>query len=124
MDEAERCHRLAFIFRGEVLAIGTPVEVVAARGLAVLELELERAVEAAEYLRAIPGVDSVSHYGRLLRVATRGVPEAEAEPMLRAALARGGFNAGTVTLGRPTVEDAFVSMVREDETRREPEAAA
>ena len=29
MDEAERCHRLAFIFRGSVLDIGTPAEVLA-----------------------------------------------------------------------------------------------
>ncbi|MGH7438919.1 MAG: ABC transporter ATP-binding protein, partial [Polyangiaceae bacterium] len=33
MDEAERCHRLAFIFRGEVLDVGTPDEVVNRRNL-------------------------------------------------------------------------------------------
>ena len=31
MDEAERCHRLAFIFRGELLDVGTPDEIVARR---------------------------------------------------------------------------------------------
>ncbi|HEX5754877.1 MAG TPA: ABC transporter ATP-binding protein, partial [Arenimonas sp.] len=38
MDEAERCHRLAFIFRGQLLAVGTPDEVVRARALSVVEL--------------------------------------------------------------------------------------
>src|SRR5437660_1721839 len=41
MDEAERCHRLAFIFRGSVLDVGTPEEVVARRGLRCAELVVE-----------------------------------------------------------------------------------
>ncbi len=39
MDEAERCHRLAFIFRGELLDTGTPEQIVERRGLRVAELE-------------------------------------------------------------------------------------
>ncbi len=122
MDEAERCHRLAFIFRGELLAVGTPEEVVAARSLAVVEVELERGVEAAEVLRALPGVDSVSHYGRLLRVAVREVQDPEA--MLRAALDQAGYDVMRMGEGRPSVEDAFVSMVREEELQRSKGAAA
>jgi ABC-2 type transport system ATP-binding protein len=122
MDEAERCHRLAFIFRGELLAVGTPDEVVAARSLAVVEIELERGVEAAEILRALPGVDSVSHYGRLLRVALREVQDPEA--MLRVALDQAGYRALRMGEGRPSVEDAFVSMVREEELQRGKGAAA
>src|SRR5699024_4446640 len=33
MDEAERCHRLAFIFRGQTIGVGTPQEIVDGRGL-------------------------------------------------------------------------------------------
>jgi len=121
MDEAERCHRLAFIFRGELLAVNTPSEIVAARGLAVVEVELARAVEAAEVLRAQASVDGVSHYGDVLRVALRGVPDPEAE--IRATLERAGFPPTRVVLGRASVEDAFVSMVREDELRRARAAA-
>jgi ABC-2 type transport system ATP-binding protein len=122
MDEAERCHRLAFIFRGTLLAVGTPDEVVRARDLAVVELEVERAVAAAEVLRELPQVDAVSHYGKTLRVAVRGVPDALAavvEP-LRAA----GHAPHDVVASRPTVEDAFVSMVREDEAQRARSEAA
>src|SRR5438093_105560 len=43
MDEAERCHRLAFIFRGSVLDVGTPDEVVARRGLRCAELVVDAA---------------------------------------------------------------------------------
>jgi ABC-2 type transport system ATP-binding protein len=116
MDEAERCHRLAFIFRGELLAVGEPDEVVASRGLAVIEVELEQALRAAEHLRALPEVDAVSHYGRMLRVALRGA--GDPQEFVRRELARAEIEPLGLTMGRPTVEDAFVSMVREDEGKR------
>jgi ABC-type multidrug transport system ATPase subunit len=111
MDEAERCHRLAFIFRGGVLDVGTPAEIVRRRGLRVAELEVDDAPAAAAALRALPQVDEVAHYGRTLRLATRGAdPEELARQVLGAA----------VRASRParaTVEDAFVSMVRHDAAR-------
>src|SRR6266851_1868446 len=70
MDEAERCHRLAFIFRGSVLDVGTPEEVVARRRLRCAELVVETAGEVAQSLRQLPEVDEVAHYGHVLRLAT------------------------------------------------------
>ncbi|HYY52356.1 MAG TPA: ABC transporter ATP-binding protein, partial [Myxococcales bacterium] len=109
MDEAERCHRLAFIFRGSVLDVGTPDEIVVRRGLRVAELQVDDAPAAAERLRALPEVDEVAHYGHTLRLATlRGVdPEDLARRTLDGAV-RSSRSA------RVTVEDAFVSMVRHD----------
>ena len=63
MDEAERCHRLAFIFRGQLLDVGTPEQIVERRRLRVAELEVEDATRAAELLRARPEVDEIAHYG-------------------------------------------------------------
>jgi ABC-2 type transport system ATP-binding protein len=122
MDEAERCHRLAFIFRGELLATGTPEEVVEARGLSVLELEVEEAQKAAAVLRKQPGVDGVSHYGRLIRLAVRGVEDPES--LVRRTLDAQGIALQRLLHGRATVEDAFVSMVREDEEKRAQTRAA
>ncbi len=116
MDEAERCHRLAFIFRGELLDVGTPDEIVARRRLRELELEVDRATEAADLLRAHPDVEEVAHYGHLLRLATRNAVDPAA---LVASLA---IQATQTRPARVTVEDAFVSMVRED-CRREQAAA-
>ena len=116
MDEAERCHRLAFIFRGELLDVGTPDEIVARRRLRVLELEVDRATEAADLLRAHPDVEEVAHYGHLLRLATRNAVDPAA---LVASLV---IQATQTRPARVTVEDAFVSMVRED-CRREQAAA-
>jgi ABC-2 type transport system ATP-binding protein len=116
MDEAERCHRLAFIFRGELLAVGEPDQVVSSRGLAVIEVELEEALRAAEHLRALPEVDAVSHYGRMMRIALRGSEDPQA--FVQRELERAGIALLGLHASRPTVEDTFVSMVREDEQKR------
>ena len=112
MDEAERCHEIAFIFRGQLLDTGTPREIVQRRGLRAAEASLERAAELALRLRADPRVDEVAHYGHLLRICTRG----GADP-LRVVRELSGLGADAALDAhevRPTVEDAFVSMVRED----------
>jgi ABC-2 type transport system ATP-binding protein len=122
MDEAERCHRLAFIFRGELLDVGTPPEIVDRRHLRVGELEVDRATEAADILRARPDVDEVAHYGNVLRLATKN--HADPERVAQDALAPHGIEIRTYREARVTVEDAFVSMVRDDMNRHEGEKAA
>jgi ABC-2 type transport system ATP-binding protein len=113
MDEAERCHRLAFIFSGSLLDTGTPAEVVARRNLRIAEVEVERATEAADVLRTHGDVDEVSHFGPTLRVATRNGVDPEA--LCRIVLAEHGIEVHLTRAGRTTVEDAFVSMVRAEE---------
>ncbi len=112
MDEAERCHRLAFIFRGSLLDVGTPDEIVDRRELRVAELDVERGPEAAAFLRAAPEVEEVAHYGHRLRLATRG----RVDPVALAldVLAARGIPIRQSREARATVEDAFVSMVRAD----------
>ena len=115
MDEAERCHRLAFIFRGTLLDIGTPEEIVVRRNLRVAELSVPtgaEAVRAATALRLCPEVEEVAHYGHVLRLATKG--DADPEALARDVLAGVAIPIERCRLARATVEDAFVSMVRDD----------
>ena len=121
MDEAERCHRIAFISQGSLLDVGTPAEVVARRGLRVAELEVDDAVAATDALVPRPEVDEVSHYGHVLRVATRG--GADPAELARQVLGQSGVTIHTLSGTRATVEDAFVSMVR-DELRASAEERA
>ena len=113
MDEAERCHRLAFIFRGTLLDVGTPEEVVARRELRVAEIDVERPHDFAEALRADDRIEEVSHLGNLLRVATRRRtdPHEVAEEIAQ----RSGLRVRAAREIRTTVEDAFVAMVRSEE---------
>jgi ABC-2 type transport system ATP-binding protein len=115
MDEAERCHRLAFIFRGEVLAVGTPAEVVERRGLKVVELACARPIAAGDALREHPEVDEVTFLGETLRVALRGVDDALA--FVKRTLADKGIAVERTAIARATVEDAFVSMVRAEQAQ-------
>ena len=110
MDEAERCHRLAFIFRGELLDSGTPDEIVGRRHLRIAEIDLERAGEASEILRARDEVQEVAHYGHRLRLATR--QDVDPVDLVRRVLGDRGMSAEAPREIRPTVEDAFVAMVR------------
>ncbi|MFO0740168.1 MAG: ABC transporter ATP-binding protein [Labilithrix sp.] len=109
MDEAERCHRIAFIFHGELLDVGTPEEIIARRGLRVAELVVDEARVAAAALRAEANVDEVAHYGHVLRVAVKS--EAPAD-FARRVLAARSIPVRSAVETRVTVEDAFVSMVR------------
>jgi ABC-2 type transport system ATP-binding protein len=116
MDEAERCHRLAFIFAGRLLDIGTPEEMVDRRHLRVADMEVDRATDAAAALRARPEVDEVAHYGRLLRLATLG--GADPQEVARRSLTPLGIAVEAFRETRATVEDAFVSVVREEQRDR------
>jgi len=113
MDEAERCHRLAFIFKGEVLDVGSPSEIVARRALRIAELHVPaESRRAAELLRERSEVDEVAPFGAVLRVATLGGGDPVA--LCREVLAGAGIALERAEEARPTVEDAFVSMVRSE----------
>jgi ABC-2 type transport system ATP-binding protein len=123
MDEAERCHRLAFIFGGEVLDTGTPDDVVVRRRLRVAELEVERDTrQAAAALREHPDVDEVAHYGHLLRLATRN--DVDPVQLAQDVLGAAEIPMARARVARVTVEDAFVSMVRDEARRDERRSAA
>ncbi len=75
MDEAERCHRLAFILRGHLLAHGTATEVIEQSHLATWSVSGPDLLELAQRLRDDPAVEQAVSFGAMLHVSG---PEAEA----------------------------------------------
>ena len=71
MDEAERCHRLAYIAYGKLLATGTADEVVASQKLTAWEVSGPDLWSLAESLNGLPGVDQVTPFGSTLHVTGR-----------------------------------------------------
>jgi ABC-2 type transport system ATP-binding protein len=71
MDEAERCHRLAYIAWGKLLATGTTQEVVTDQNLTAWEVTGPDLWAMAESLRGLPGVDQVTPFGNTLHVTGR-----------------------------------------------------
>jgi ABC-2 type transport system ATP-binding protein len=69
MDEAERCHRLAFIADGKLLTSGTVQEVISSAHLTTWEASGPNLLELAEKLRASPGVKQAVAFGDKLHVS-------------------------------------------------------
>ncbi|MGZ5916667.1 MAG: ABC transporter ATP-binding protein [Methyloceanibacter sp.] len=69
MDEAERCHEIAYIADGNLLARGTAEEVVAQSRLSTWVVSGPNIQALAERLHALPGVDMVAPFGTELHVS-------------------------------------------------------
>lgn len=69
MDEAERCHRLAYLAYGDLLARGTVADVVAGAQLITWEATGSSLYEVAQRLRGLPGVEQVVPFGNTLHVS-------------------------------------------------------
>ena len=69
MDEAERCHRLAFISNGRLLTHGTVDEVVHESQLITWEVSGPDLTSLAAQLRARPGVTQAVAFGNKLHVS-------------------------------------------------------
>jgi len=106
MDEAERCHRIAILDTGRLVADGTPAELtenLAGRTVGVRASEPRKAQAA---LHEAQGVISVAQIGNELRVLADAGTQIEAR--LRAYLQSKGIDA-EVTAIEPNLEDVFVS---------------
>ncbi|TDN61089.1 ABC transporter ATP-binding protein [Paraburkholderia sp. BL10I2N1] len=75
MDEAERCHKLAYIAYGKLLAQGTSKEVIESQALATWAVYGDNLVELGERLRQSPGVEQTVAFGSSLHVSGPDRPE-------------------------------------------------
>jgi len=122
MEEAEYCNRLALIFRGKMVALGTPSELKqkAMKGELLL-IECEPLGPAVESLQSAPGVTDAAVFGNALHLLVQDA--AAAVPQLRKYLAEHGITVRHVERIRPSLEDVFVSLTTErkaGEERRTP----
>jgi ABC-2 type transport system ATP-binding protein len=78
MDEAERCHRLAYLAYGKLLTHGTLPEVLAAAKLATWSVRGPNLRAVAEALRESDGVEQVVAFGNTLHVSGRDARRLEA----------------------------------------------
>jgi ABC-2 type transport system ATP-binding protein len=110
MEESEYCDRLGIIYRGELIALGTPRELKTQHmPEAVLEIDCARPNEAMTTLERLPEVKEVALFGKGLHAIT--LDPAAAEPAIRAALAASGFRLDRLERITPTLEDVFVSLI-------------
>jgi ABC-2 type transport system ATP-binding protein len=108
MDEAERCHALAYIAYGKLLAHGTIREVIDQAKLATWEIEGERLMDVAAQLRNLPGVEMVAPFGNALHMS--GTDRAALQRAAADVSRREGVNAREV---EPSLEDVFIHLMRD-----------
>lgn len=109
MDEAERCHRLAILDQGKLVADGTPAELTGALADRAIEVRAAQPRKAQRVLVGLPGVLSVAQVGNSLRVLLADAHTAEHS--LEQALREAGLPA-QVDKAKPNLEDVFVSATR------------
>jgi len=108
MDEAERCHQLAYISYGKLLAHGTIREVIDAAKLSTWALEGADLMDVAGELRAMEGVEMVAPFGNALHVS--GTDRAVLERAVSSVSHRAGVEAHEVA---PSLEDVFIHLMRD-----------
>jgi ABC-2 type transport system ATP-binding protein len=116
MDEAEHCHRLAFLQHGRLIAYGSAAEIKSRMMHSqVLEIAPSDAMAAVKVLRAAQAsgqlsVDEVELYGSLVHVVA---PELSSRrPAVLELLRKSGIRPGQVSIIEPSLEDIFIACMK------------
>jgi len=120
MEEAEYCDRIALIYRGKLIALGTPQELkTSVMQEKILNVQCPRPQDVMDYLQSLPEVREVALFGAGLHVVVH-----DAETAIRAIQVeckRRNLRLATIETITPTMEDVFVSLI-EAEDRKEAAA--
>lgn len=122
MEESEYCDRLAVIYRGEIVASGTPSELKTRHMTdTVLEIACARPADAMALIERLPAVKEVALFGAGLHAVTDDA--AAAQQSIRESLGGAGFDVRNVAPITPSLEDVFVSLIeaRDREAGAAPE---
>ena len=114
LDEAERCHRIALMYQGEIHRIGTPMELRASLGAKRLELRTADLRKTESLLLEDAGADKeiidVQRFGDRLDLLVRD-PDKDRE-MVTEKLRSAGVRVDETRVDEPTLENTFVARLR------------
>jgi ABC-2 type transport system ATP-binding protein len=122
LDEAERCHRLALIHNGRLLAVGTPDEIKRLMRGTIIEIRSGQARQVTALLRqqiyggaaavSMVRLESVALFGDRVHAVT--VSPEETLGGLGSLLAGAGLECHGIGVVEPTLEDVFVSVLAQE----------
>jgi len=108
MDEAERCHKLAYLAYGRLLSQGTAREMVERSGLVTWSMAGTTLASLADEIRSRPGVEMVVSFGAALHVS--GTDAARLEQSLQPYFGRSDVTWMQI---EPGLEDVFIRLMVE-----------
>jgi ABC-2 type transport system ATP-binding protein len=114
LDEAERCNRIALMYRGHIQQIGSIQELRESLGLHRLEVHLENAQalnQAEDLLRSETAIADVQTFGDRLDVLVADVEAGQA--VVRSRLNNQGIAFTSLEILEPTLENVFVTRLRQ-----------
>ncbi|MBZ5551170.1 MAG: ABC transporter ATP-binding protein [Acidobacteriia bacterium] len=119
MDEAEYCDRLALIYRGELIAMGTPA-ILKTQYMQedVLEVQCERPQDAMREIEQLREVQEAAMFGKGLHVVAKEGDAAAAT--VRRLLEERGYGPARVGKVAPSLEDVFVSLIESRDRAERP----
>jgi len=116
MDEAEYCNRLALMYRGKVIALGTPRELKHnLTGHSLLQLDTNDPLETMRAIEKLEGISDVAVFGAGLHVTVDNVEEASKR--IREALGQHHIEVKRLEEIEPSMEDVFVAMIESEERK-------
>jgi len=116
MDEAEYCHRLALMYRGKVIALGTPAELKQSLDSHhILDLEASDLLGSMKALGGQPGILDVAVFGGGLHVTVED--PGSAIPRIRSLLDAQRISVSRLERIEPSMEDVFVAKIEQEERR-------
>jgi ABC-2 type transport system ATP-binding protein len=116
MDEAEYCHRLALMYRGKVIALGTPAELKAGLTMhSLLNMDSSDPLDTMRALEGLAGVYDVAVFGGGLHVTVDDVKATSAR--VRERLAARGIEVRKLEQIQPSMEDVFVALIEAEERK-------
>ena len=114
MEEAEYCDRIALIYKGRMIAMGTPMELKTRHMQEdILDIRCDRPQTISQELRDLPGIRDVSLFGAGLHVVT--LDAGAAERTIRQKFKDMGLAAYTIEKILPGMEDVFISLIEQDD---------
>lgn len=120
MDEAEYCDRIALIYRGEMIALGTPATLkTETMQEDVMEVLCDRPQDAMGFVEHLPGVKETALFGRGLHVVVEDV--GQATQAIAAALRENHCLFVRIEKIVPSMEDVFVSLIEARDRLEQPQ---
>jgi ABC-2 type transport system ATP-binding protein len=109
MDEAERCHRIAYILYGKMLEVGTLDEVITRSNLSTWTISGGKLQGVGDQIKTMPGVGQVTYFGNTLHIT--GVDAQALEKSMLLLKSEGKYS---IEPGKTTLEDVFINYMEKE----------